>query len=94
MSTAGGSLPRWNRNGKELFYLALDNTLRATPVNGLTSRFEVGTGRPLFQAHPRLARLDAYPYDVTSDGQRFLVNTFIEEVTPPITLVVNWQPKH
>ena len=37
-----------------------------------------------------LSRLDAYPYDVTSDGQRILVNTFVEEVTPPITLVVNW----
>jgi Tol biopolymer transport system component len=93
VSTAGGGWPRWNRNGKELFYLAPDNTLRVTPVNGQTSRFGVGTGRPLFQVHPRLARLDAYPYDVTSDGQRILVNTFIEEVTPPVTLIVNWKPK-
>ena len=37
--------------------------------------------------------LDAYPYDVTSDGQRILVNTFVEEVTPPITLIVNWKLK-
>ena len=93
VSTAGGSLPRWNRNGKEIFYLAPDNTLRVTPVNGLTSRFDVGTGRPLFAINPRRARLDAYPYDVTADGQRILVNTFIEEVTPPITLIVNWKPK-
>ena len=93
VSTAGGSLPRWNRNGKEIFYLAPDNTLRVTPVNGQTSRFDVGTGRPLFSIHPRPARLDAYPYDVTSDGQRILVNSFVEEVTPPITLIVNWRPK-
>ena len=93
VSTAGGGWPRWNRNGKELFYLALDNTLRVTPMNGQTSRFDVGTGRPLFQVHPRPARVDAYPYDVTSDGQRILVNTFVEEVTPPITLIVNWRPK-
>jgi serine/threonine protein kinase len=93
VSTAGGSLPRWNRNGKEIFYLTPDNTLRVTPVNGQTSRFDVGTGRPLFSIHPRSARLDAYPYDVTSDGQRILVNTFVEEVTPPITLIVNWEPK-
>ncbi len=93
VSTAGGSVPRWNRNGKEIFYLAPDNILRVTPVNGQTSRFDVGTGRPLFSIHPRPARLDAYPYDVTSDGQRILVNTFVDEVTPPISLIVNWEPK-
>ncbi len=93
VSTAGGGWPRWNRNGKELFYLALDNTLRVTPVNGQTSRFDVGTGRPLFPIHPRPARVDAFPYDVTADGQRILVNTFVEEVTPPITLIVNWEPR-
>ena len=93
VSTAGGGWPRWNRNGKELFYLALDNTLMVMPVNGQTSRFDIGTGRPLFPIHPRPARLDAYPYDVTADGQRILVNTFVEEVTPPISLIVNWEPK-
>jgi hypothetical protein len=67
--------------------------LTVIPVNGQTSRFDVGTGRPLFPIHPRPARLDAYPYDVTADGQRILVNTFVEEVTPPITLIVNWEPK-
>jgi eukaryotic-like serine/threonine-protein kinase len=93
VSTAGGGWPRWNRNGKELFYLALDNTLRVTAVNGQTSRFDVGTGRPLFTIHPRPARVDAYPYDVTADGQHILVNTFVEELTLPITLIVNWEPK-
>jgi hypothetical protein len=61
-------------------------------VNGAGPRFEVGTGRPLFHVRPRpSARLDAYPYDVTSDGKRILVNTFVEEsTTNPITLIVNW----
>ena len=76
-----------------MFYLAIDNTLMATPVNGQTSRFDVGTARALFQIHPRPARLDAYPYDLTADGQRILVNAFVEEVTAPITLVVNWEPR-
>jgi hypothetical protein len=36
-------------------------------------------------------RLDAYAYDVSSDGQRFLVNTLIDEpAAVTITLVVNW----
>ncbi|MBI3330168.1 MAG: hypothetical protein HYZ81_26100, partial [Nitrospinae bacterium] len=32
-----------------------------------------------------------YHYDVTADGQRFLVNTVVEEPpAPPITVVLNW----
>jgi Tol biopolymer transport system component len=92
ISPAGGSWPRWRRDGKEIFYMAPDNTLMATAVNGQISRFDVSTARPLFTIRPRpLARLDAYPYDVSPDGQRFLVNTFVEETTSTaITLVVNW----
>ncbi len=92
VSAAGGGWPRWKRDGQEIFYLALDETLTAVAVNGQGSHFEVGAARPLFKARPRpFARLDAYPYDVTADGRRFLVNTSVEEpTTAPITLVVNW----
>jgi hypothetical protein len=31
-------------------------------------------------------------YDVTRDG-RFLINTALEEVAAPITLVQNWKPE-
>jgi len=45
--------------------------------------------RPLFELHPRIGLGNAY--DVSADGQRFLVNTLVEESTSaPITLVVNW----
>ena len=92
ISPAGGGWPRWRRDGKEIFYLAPDNTLMATAVKGQSSPFDVSAARPLFTIRPRpLARLDAYPYDVSRDGQRFLVNTFVEETTSTaITVVVNW----
>jgi hypothetical protein len=36
-------------------------------------------------------RLDAYVYDMSSDGQRFLVSGFVDDIKPgAITLVVNW----
>jgi hypothetical protein len=37
-------------------------------------------------------RLDAYPYDMSADGQRFLVNTFVEEtsLSTPLTVIINW----
>jgi hypothetical protein len=52
----------------------------------------VGEARALFKVRMRpIVRLDAYSYEVTADGRRFLINTFVEEASPPaITLVVNW----
>jgi serine/threonine protein kinase len=93
VSTAGGGWPRWRADGKEMFYLAPDGSVVAVPVDGRSARFDVGAGRVLFTVRLRpLGRLDAFPYDVTSDGQRLIINTFVEEATlPAITLVVNWQ---
>ena len=91
-SPAGGSWPRWGRDGKELLYLAPDDTLTVATVAGGASGFAVGAVRPMFATHPRpFARLDAYAYDVSPDGQRILINTLVEAKTSlAITLVVNW----
>ena len=90
ISTTGGGLPRWRRDGKEIFYVASNNELMTVEVNGQGAGLEVGAARPLFQTRPGGAR---YIYDVSADGQRFLVNTAVEEQqtpSPPITVVVNW----
>ncbi len=88
ISTAGGSFPKWRGDGKEIFYLAPDNKLMGAEVNGHGATLEVGAVRPLFEARPAGP---GYVYDVTADGQRFLVNTAVEQkVSSPITLVINW----
>jgi len=92
VSAGGGTEPRWRRDGKELFYLDADNKLTAATVNGQGSAFEVGVVRPLFEVRPRIALYLnhlAPNYDVAADGQRFLVNTVVEQTTP-IDVVVNW----
>ena len=91
VSANGGSLPRWNRNNREIFYVAPDGTLTVAAVDVSGERVTVGTARPLFKIRSRLARLDAFPYAVAGTGDRILLNTFVEELTTPITLVVNWQ---
>jgi serine/threonine protein kinase/WD40 repeat protein len=92
VSSAGGSEPRWRRDGKELFYLAPDGKLMALDVKeGAT--FEAEVARPLFQTRRRehTSAADLFSYDVSPDGRRFLVNTDVGEVAPPsLTLVVNW----
>jgi serine/threonine protein kinase/roadblock/LC7 domain-containing protein len=92
VSVAGGSEPRWRRDGRELFYLAPDGKLMAVEVKqGPT--FEAGEAKPLFQTRTRehVSSNDVFSYDVSADGQRFLVNTDVGEViSSPLTVVVNW----
>jgi Tol biopolymer transport system component len=86
ISTGGGRFPKWRRN--EIFYLAPDNKLMVSEVNVKGETFEVGATLPLF-----VIRVGGpgNVYDVTADGQRFLVNVAVEQqTTSPITLVLNW----
>jgi eukaryotic-like serine/threonine-protein kinase len=87
VSTSGGVQPRWRGDGREIFYLAAGGRLMAAAVNGNTS-FEVGAARPLFTFRPR--GLAGASYDVSADGQRFLVNALVDVAPQPVTLVVNW----
>jgi Tol biopolymer transport system component len=90
VSLAGGDSPRWRRDGREIFYVAPDGKLMAAAVNGQGAVFQVGAVTPLFDLRMRDQRLGT-PYDVTADGQHFLVNTETEQTAfAPITLVVNW----
>ena len=94
VSTQGGVQPRWRRDGKELFYLAPDGKLMAVLVRA-GATFEAGTPAPLFQAQTfslAISTLYSHQYDITADGQRFLLNVDLSEVTAaPITVVLNWQ---
>jgi serine/threonine protein kinase len=93
ISRNGGAYPRWRRDGRELYYL--DRNLRIVAVSVSTdNHFEVGESVSLFEAPilfpPRHGPSQGpdYPYDVTPDGQRFLVASLFG--TTPITVVVNW----
>jgi eukaryotic-like serine/threonine-protein kinase len=89
VSTGGGAQPHWRRDGKELFYLAPDRKLMAVEVK-MGSTFETSAPKTLFQT--QVVRYEApNRYVVTGDGQRFLVNSPVEEVSQtPITVVLNW----
>jgi serine/threonine protein kinase/Tol biopolymer transport system component len=88
ISTNGGRLPRWRSDGREIYYQALDNKLVAVEVKAAATAFEVGAARPLFTIQPGGGYI---AWATSLDGQRFLVNTVVEETTAaPITLVINW----
>ena len=87
ISNNGGNLPVWRRDGKEVFYgSGADGGITSVDVQAqkFPNQFTVGI--------PHLAvRAVGDDYDVTADGQRFLINTLPEQVgSAPITVVVNW----
>jgi Tol biopolymer transport system component len=92
VSTAGGTQPCWRRDGKELFYLAADNRIMAVSVKA-GETFAAGVPTPLFKIDSvtTIYSTATSDYDVTADGQRFLVRTGVAETRSlPITVVVNW----
>lgn len=95
ISTAGGQEPRWRRDGRELFFLSLDRKLMAVPVR-TGSKFEFQSPVPLFatRAHEPITAEEFFTYDVSADGQRFLVNTSVEQhESRPADIILNWEPK-
>jgi len=92
VSTSGGINPRWRADGKELYYIAPDSKLMATPITASGATIEPGTPVALFQTRIGGGGTDPTGgpnYDVTGDG-RFLINTVLEDDASPITLLQNW----
>ncbi len=87
VSTAGGVLPRWSGNGNELFYLSPDLQLMSAAVDSHGETFVVRKVAPLFSINPKPV---GWVYDVTPDGQRFIVNSLGDEGRRPLVLVTNW----
>ena len=84
VSASGGSLPRWRRDGKELFYLAANGDLIAIPTR-MAGGFDAGSPTVLFTANP-----PPEEFDVAPDGRRFLFRERAANRDVPLTLVVNW----
>jgi hypothetical protein len=92
ISIDGGMQPEWRRDGKELFYISADGKLTAVPVTTDGATFSAGTPHALFDVEVPEPN-PPYPtdYAVTADGQRFLVNTVVDQPThPALTVILNW----
>jgi serine/threonine-protein kinase len=82
VTTTGGTEPRWTSKGRELVYRN-GPTIVAVPIS--LQPFAAGTARPLFGV------ADMSGYDVSPDGQRFVIRT---DPTSPeranFVLVTGW----
>ena len=84
--------PRWRSDGKELFYVGPDHKLMAVAVHADSQRFDSEPARRLFQFSNGVALENTnICYDVTSDGQRFILITRAGQQRHSMTLVTNWK---
>ena len=82
----GARVPRWSRDGRELFYLTADRRLVAVPVRAGAS-LELGPPRTLFALQGKWPWAS---YDVAHDGRFLAIVPESLSSEQPLTVVVNW----
>jgi len=86
ISKGGGSEPRWRGDGREIYYLQNRTVMAATLTGGTPLR--VTSVETLFEL-PAIGSPRSN-YDVSANGERFLVHWRGEAVSGAITVVLNW----
>jgi Tol biopolymer transport system component len=91
VSRGGGVMPRWRRDGRELFYISPDSEMMAVPVD-TGPVFHAGNPQALFQTEivDTGIRTGPISWDLAPDGKRFLIISPRSQYTAAVTLVLNW----
>ena len=85
-------MPMWSRDGRELFYVGADETLLGVRVDAEKS-FQYSTPkRVLAGRYYDPGGPNSRTFDISPDGQRFLmIKTVVEDDKPrDIVVVQNW----
>ncbi len=92
VSSGGGDAPTWRRDGRELFYVSPDGALTSVAISFKGDQIETGPPRALFVLGPAGSHsLDPRQYDVSPDGERFLVVRRIADAEPDLPIVtLHW----
>jgi serine/threonine-protein kinase len=89
VSTKGGTNPAWSRNGKELFYLDGESNMISVPILPGTT-FQTGEQAILFPASRYQSNPFSRDYDVTPDGQRFVMIRGESDAAVHVVVVFNF----
>jgi Tol biopolymer transport system component len=90
VSKGGGVMPRWRRDGKELFYISPDSQMMAVDVT-IRPVFESGNPHPLFQTDIVDTGIRTGPtsWDIAPDGRFLIISETSTDAS--ITVVLNWR---
>jgi len=90
VSTGGGILPRWSRDGKELFYVTGD----AVVAVAVRPDGSFGAPRRLFDRSNFLLNYRFQSYSVSPDGKRFLmIQRDPGSVPRQLNVILNWSDR-
>jgi serine/threonine-protein kinase len=89
ISVQGGTEPVWGGRGTELFYVGPRGEMFATPVT-IGAHFTHGTPQLLFTQRNVTQDLYHRSYDVTADGQRFVMASGGGEEASEFRVIFNW----
>ena len=90
ISLDGGRVPLWSPDGRELFYLSPDGRqVLAVPI-AIGPTLSVGSPAVLFEGSFLAPGGITRPYDLTPDGQQFVMVKTGDEENLEITVVLNW----
>jgi serine/threonine protein kinase len=87
ISTNGGVMPRWSKDGKELYYFDPAFNLFAVPINPAGGALQFGTPQTLVSNWT----IPSVPlYDVSPDGKKILLDRVPQQVSQSLTVVTNF----
>jgi eukaryotic-like serine/threonine-protein kinase len=91
ISSAGGTRPRWRRDGKEIvFQVPGTGRMTAAEVNTRGASLELGEVRVLFESYNFSPSNVGSQWALSSDGKRMLHITTGATGVLPLTLIQNW----
>jgi Tol biopolymer transport system component len=90
VSAGGGTEPVWSADGRELFYRNAD-AMMAVPISA-GADFSAGKPATLFERSLKRGIYDSLSYDVTADGQSFLmIERDLVAAPTQLNVVLDWQ---
>jgi len=92
LSPGSGMNPIWRKDGKAIFYLTADfGSVMETEVEAKGTDFTIGKTRMLFKIAAQSGPYQFYPFDVSADEQKFIINSRPEQSGKEITVIANWR---
>jgi eukaryotic-like serine/threonine-protein kinase len=93
VSTTGGTIPHWRRDGRELFFT--DRSGNIVAVNIREDSGQLNVSMPIVLFNTRLGEgVAGYRYDISADGQRFLIVNPVDARTGQFIMVLTeWSPR-
>jgi Tol biopolymer transport system component len=92
ISRRGALNLRWRGDGKELFYAGADGKMYVVPIT-LGETPQIGSPAALFDIEIEATTpiITAFTFDVSPDGQRFLLPRLTNPERNHLVVVQNWQ---